>query len=315
LLGDIAHHAASLASSIMIHLVVSMMALSPAGRAEILPKPLNNPKLMAAVSPSVTCRARVGPRANGPSVHEEADGTTALHETPPAVFLSARAARAKSKAASFSDTPPPAVQSICKAAAVAASRRTLLRGAFWAAGLYYGSGGVSCASAYTVKQVKPDEQDTYARAQNFRTGPLRVLWVGAGSMKGVTKNLFSAGNEVLALDLLRPDATDMSAATTYAREHGYELRFEQGDATKLNFAEGTFDVVVCSMFLCQDFDPEVVVSEIRRVLKPGGRFGFYEHVEDIDSVIVGKVFGERSVVRVEAYPERLNIMAGVVRKI
>ena len=69
------------------------------------------------------------------------------------------------------------------------------------------------------------------------------------------------------------------------------------------------------MFLCQDFDPAVVVSEIRRVLKPGGRFGFYEHVEDIDKVIVGKVFGEGSVVRVEAYPERTNVVAGVVRKL
>ena len=48
------------------------------------------------------------------------------------------------------------------------------------------------------------------------------------------------------------------------------------------------------MFLCQDFNPEVVVSEIRRVLKPNGRFGFYEHIEDINKVIVDKVFGERA---------------------
>ena len=129
------------------------------------------------------------------------------------------------------------------------------------------------------------------------------------------RDLFSAGNEVIALDLRRPDASDLSAATTYASEHGFHLRFEQGDATNLTFTDGTFDAVVCSMFLCQDFDPEVVVSEIRRVLKPGGRFGFYEHVEDIDKVIVGKVFGERSVIRVQAYPERTNVMAGVVRKV
>ena len=69
------------------------------------------------------------------------------------------------------------------------------------------------------------------------------------------------------------------------------------------------------MFLCQDFDPVVVVSEIRRVLKEGGRFGFYEHVEDIDQIVVGKVFGERSVIRVQAKPERTNVMAGVVRKV
>ena len=161
--------------------------------------------------------------------------------------------------------------------------------------------------------MKPDEKDTYAEAQKAN-GHLRVLWVGSGNMKGVFENLFQAGNEVVALDLSKPDATDLSAATTYAAKHGYQLDFEQGDATNLKFIDGTFDVVVCSMFLCQDFDPVVVVSEIRRVLKPGGRFGFYEHVEDIDQVIVGKVFGERSVIRVQHLPERLNIMAGVVRK-
>lgn len=41
---------------------------------------------------------------------------------------------------------------------------------------------------------------------------------------------------------------------------------------------------------------------------------FFEHVADIDKVIVGKVFGERSVIRVQHYPEKFNVMAGVVRK-
>ena len=142
-------------------------------------------------------------------------------------------------------------------------------------------------------------------------------------MNGVFKGLFPPGNEVIAVDLVHPRLDDMSAATTYARKHGYQLRFEQGDATKLKYADESFDVVLSSMFLCQglEVDPplpdwsEIVVSEIRRVLKPGGRFGFYEHVEDIDQVVVGKVFGEQSVIRVEANPERINVMAGVVRKV
>ena len=158
-------------------------------------------------------------------------------------------------------------------------------------------------------------KETYEVAQKG-DGALRVLWVGAGSLSGVFKGLFPAGNEVVAVDLVRPDRTDYSAATTYAAEHGVFLTFEQGDATQLTqFTDGQFDAVVCSMFLCQDFDPAVVVSEIRRVLKPGGRFGFYEHVEDIDNVIVGKVFGERSVIRIQAKPERSNTIGLVVRKV
>lgn len=202
------------------------------------------------------------------------------------------------------------------------SRRLLLRGAVWATGVYSSVGSAACASAYTVSQVKPSEKETYEVAQKG-DGALRVLWVGAGSLSGVFKGLFPAGNEVVAVDLVRPDRTDYSAATTYAAEHGYQLRFEQGDATKLKFPDGSFDVVVSSMFLCQGSEldvpvpnwEEIVVSEIQRVLKPGGRFGFYEHIEDIDKVIVDKVFGERSVIRVQAYPERTNVIAGVVRKV
>ena len=204
------------------------------------------------------------------------------------------------------------------------SRRRLVLGAAWASGLYYG-GIPSCASAYTIQEVKPNENDTYALAQKGK-GPLRVLWVGPvgeGLLRQVDKDLFPAGNEVIAFDLKRPEAADLSASSAYAAEHGYQLRFEQGDATKLKYSDASFDVVVSSMFLCQGTETnhplpnwsEVVVSEIRRVLKPGGRFGFYEHVEDIDKVIVGKVFGERAVVRIEWAPEKLNIMAGVVRKV
>jgi len=196
------------------------------------------------------------------------------------------------------------------------SRRNVLRGAFWATALY-GNGKINCVSAYTVDKVEPDEKETYAEAQESN-GPLRVLWIGSGTFSdnsGVYKNLFLPGNEVLALDLLRPDSKDLRAAVKYATKHGYQLGFEQGDATGLKFTDETFDVVVCSMFLCQDFNPEVVVSEIRRVLKPGGRFGFYEHIEDIDKVIVDKVFGGKSVIRVQHYPERMNIIAGVVRKV
>ena len=183
------------------------------------------------------------------------------------------------------------------------------------------------ARAYTIDKVDPDENDIYAEAQNM-PGHLKVLWVGSGSLKsksggtqtgealsGVYKNLFKPGNEVTALDLLQATSSDYKAAKKYAKDKGYVLRYQQGDATKLDFADETFDVVVCSCFLSQPFDPVVVVKEINRVLKPGGRFGFYEHKTDIDTVVVGKVFGEASIVKLVAYPELQNILAGVVRKV
>lgn len=198
-------------------------------------------------------------------------------------------------------------------------------------GVCFNNGIQAVNAAYTIDKVEPNENDIYTTAQNCWNLPggsphntLRVLWIGPGNMKirtgvarnGVYKDLFKAGSDVTAFDLLTPTVTDLSDAQQYAVEQGYTLRFQQGDATKLHtlFADNSFDVVVCSLFLCQDFDPVGVVQEIRRVLKPGGRFGFYEHIEDIDKVIVGKVFGESSIIKIEAYPEMVNILAGVVQK-
>jgi SAM-dependent methyltransferase len=46
----------------------------------------------------------------------------------------------------------------------------------------------------------------------------------------------------------------------------------------LPFADASFDTVVSSLALCTARDPAATLAEIRRVLRPGGRFLFLEHV-------------------------------------
>ena len=47
---------------------------------------------------------------------------------------------------------------------------------------------------------------------------------------------------------------------------------------KLPFDDASFDCVVTTLVLCMVDDLERVVSETRRVIRPGGSFLFYEHV-------------------------------------
>lgn len=49
-------------------------------------------------------------------------------------------------------------------------------------------------------------------------------------------------------------------------------------AEYLPFPDGVFDAVVSTLVLCSVDDPPSAVSEIRRVLRPGGRLLFIEHV-------------------------------------
>lgn len=46
----------------------------------------------------------------------------------------------------------------------------------------------------------------------------------------------------------------------------------------LFFKENSFDAVVCSLVLCSVPDQQAALAQIRRVLKPGGRLVFLEHV-------------------------------------
>ena len=59
------------------------------------------------------------------------------------------------------------------------------------------------------------------------------------------------------------------APLAFARGRG--VRVAQGTGEQLPFPDGTFDAVVLIATLCFVQRPDVVVSEARRVLRPGGR--------------------------------------------
>jgi SAM-dependent methyltransferase len=56
-------------------------------------------------------------------------------------------------------------------------------------------------------------------------------------------------------------------------------------AERLPFPDASFDTVAAAMILCTVQDPDVVLREIERVLKPGGQYLFLEHVRNPDPKI------------------------------
>jgi SAM-dependent methyltransferase len=59
---------------------------------------------------------------------------------------------------------------------------------------------------------------------------------------------------------------------------GVPVRLEPAPAEYLPFEDGSFDTVVSTLVLCTVSDPERAVAEVARVLRPGGRLLFLEHV-------------------------------------
>jgi len=65
---------------------------------------------------------------------------------------------------------------------------------------------------------------------------------------------------------------------TAAARAGLPVDLRPGMAERLPAEDNSMDTVVSTLVLCSVHDPDGVLREIRRVLKPGGQFLFLEHV-------------------------------------
>lgn len=63
-----------------------------------------------------------------------------------------------------------------------------------------------------------------------------------------------------------------------ARAYGLAVEIRAGAAEALPGADGEADAVVSTLVLCSVSDVSRSLAEVRRVLRPGGRFVFVEHV-------------------------------------
>ena len=74
-----------------------------------------------------------------------------------------------------------------------------------------------------------------------------------------------------------------------AERAGLPIEIRTLVAEKLPAEDETMDAVVSTLVLCSVSDPEVVLREILRVLRPGGRFLFLEHVAAAQGTRLRKV--------------------------
>jgi ubiquinone/menaquinone biosynthesis C-methylase UbiE len=63
-----------------------------------------------------------------------------------------------------------------------------------------------------------------------------------------------------------------------AEKHGVEIDLRHAGAEGMEVDAESADLVISTLVLCSVRDPDRVLSEVRRVLRPGGRFAFLEHV-------------------------------------
>lgn len=137
----------------------------------------------------------------------------------------------------------------------------------------------------------------FAPLQAFTTPPAAQLVKFAGIRAGQRALDVACGTGVVAVTAARAGATVTGLDLTpellaVARENaqiaGVQIAWHEGDAEALPFDGGTFDAVVSQFGHMFAPRPEVAISEMLRVLKPGGTLAFSTWCPDH---FVGKMFG------------------------
>ena len=102
------------------------------------------------------------------------------------------------------------------------------------------------------------------RRDLLSTASGRVLEIGAGT--GLNLPFYPDGVDLVLTEPEAPMARRIDRPVVPA------------SAEELPFEDASFDTAVSTLVLCTVNDPERAVGELRRVLRPGGRLLFIEHV-------------------------------------
>ena len=137
-----------------------------------------------------------------------------------------------------------------------------------------------CASVYEHPAVRwllagelhPGGEGTTRRALDLIGVGVgdRLLDVASGAGASALLAARERGATVVGVDYGERSVL-AATATADAQGLGARVSFVRGDAERLPLADGSFDAVLCECSLCTFPDKSRAASEMRRVLRPGGR--------------------------------------------
>lgn len=103
--------------------------------------------------------------------------------------------------------------------------------------------------------------------------PGTIAEIGPGV--GANFDYVPAGARFVAIE---PNPAMHAGLRKRAAARGIDLELHAVGAQHIPLADNSVDDVLCSLVLCTVDDPPAVLAEVIRVLRPGGRLRFVEHV-------------------------------------
>lgn len=112
-----------------------------------------------------------------------------------------------------------------------------------------------------------------------------VLDLGAGT--GALFPYFDDLETTPEVTAVEPDAHMRAQAREHADDLNIDVEIRDAGGEDLPFEADTFDTVCASFVFCTIPGHEAALSEVARVLRPGGEFRFLEHVRGDDVIGLG----------------------------
>ena len=135
------------------------------------------------------------------------------------------------------------------------------------------------AAVYDGQMAKSEEAGLRAMRQRLLADAAgQVIEIGGGT----GANLPYYGPGVESLVVTEPLVPMMRRLERRISDRGYSAKALRAPAENLPFDDDTFDVAVSTLVLCGVDDQPRALRELRRVLRPGGRLLFLEHVRSDD---------------------------------
>jgi SAM-dependent methyltransferase len=111
------------------------------------------------------------------------------------------------------------------------------------------------------------------KRRTFGELPREVVELGPGV--GANLSYLRPGTTLIAIE---PNPHMHRRLGAAAERSGVHLDLHDGVAERTDLADHSVDSVISSLVLCSVTNPADVLTEIRRILRPGGTYRFVEHV-------------------------------------
>ena len=135
------------------------------------------------------------------------------------------------------------------------------------------------AMTYDRQIAKTEEAGLRAFRQRLLAGATgQVIEIGGGT----GANLPCYGPAVESLTVTEPMVPMIRRLERRIQDDGYNAKVLRAPAEDLPFDDDAFDTAVSTLVLCGVDDQPRALRELRRVLRPGGRLLFLEHLRSRD---------------------------------